>query len=106
MVLVRTILSELIIAAGNKKYLIVSISYLGFLCPSSCASRPAICNWSTYTDPAPNPHVLYGGLVGGPDRNDTYIDIRTNVAGNEVALDYNAAFQTTVAGLLQYQLKP
>ena len=58
--------------------------------------------------------MLKGALVGGPDRNDNYNDDRTNfVVGrdffetlndiffqsNEVATDYNAGFQSAVAGL-------
>ena len=42
------------------------------------------------TDPRPNPHVLVGGLVGGPDRFDNYVDSRQNYVSNEVTLRYNA----------------
>nr|KAG5688844.1 hypothetical protein BaRGS_004521 [Batillaria attramentaria] len=47
---------------------------------------------------APNPHTLYGALVGGPDQSDAYTDARDNYVNNEVACDYNAGFQTAVAG--------
>ena len=47
---------------------------------------------------APNPHTLYGALVGGPDQSDRYTDARDNYVNNEVACDYNAGFQTAVAG--------
>ena len=52
-------------------------------------------------DPAPNQHVLYGALVGGPSlASDTaYMDERTDFIGNEVALDYNAGFTGAVARL-------
>ncbi|NEZ58644.1 glycoside hydrolase family 9 protein [Adonisia turfae] len=48
---------------------------------------------------APNEHILYGALVGGPSSpNDySYIDERTNYITNEVALDYNAGFTGAVA---------
>jgi len=46
----------------------------------------------------PNPHVLYGALVGGPGQNDQYTDRRTDYVSNEVACDYNAGFQSAVAG--------
>lgn len=65
-----------------------------------------MCNWNTYVSPAPNPHILFGGLVGGPHQGDNYTDARSNPAGNEVAIDYNTGFQSTVAGLLQYRLLP
>ncbi|RMZ53156.1 hypothetical protein APUTEX25_005145, partial [Auxenochlorella protothecoides] len=46
--------------------------------------------------------VLYGGLVGGPASSDTdYSDVRSNYQGNEVAIDYNAGFTGTLAGLIQ-----
>lgn len=49
--------------------------------------------------PAPNDHILYGGLVGGPSAaNDfAYEDSRTNFTANEVALDYNAALTGALA---------
>ncbi|KAK9809025.1 hypothetical protein WJX72_008102 [[Myrmecia] bisecta] len=56
---------------------------------------------ATYYSPAPNAHVLYGGLVGGPLRDDSWTDDRTNYVQNEVALDYNAGFTGTVASMLQ-----
>jgi len=40
-------------------------------------------------------------LVGGPDQNDVYTDDRGNFQTNEVAIDYNAGFQSALAGLIQ-----
>lgn len=71
---------------------------------SSCPSAPAICNWNNFRDPRPNTHVLKGALVGGPDQKDNYKDHRTDYVMNEVATDYNAGFQSAVAGLKQIQL--
>ncbi|XP_061198130.1 endoglucanase E-4-like isoform X2 [Saccostrea echinata] len=65
---------------------------------ASCPSMPAPCGWADQTKKAPNPHVLYGALVGGPDGNDGYTDSRQNFQSNEVACDYNAGFQSAVAG--------
>jgi hypothetical protein len=42
--------------------------------------------------------VLVGALVGGPGSNDNYEDKRDNFQTNEVAVDYNAGFQSAVAG--------
>ena len=37
-------------------------------------------------------HILYGGLVGGPDRKGGYVDERGKYVYVEVATDYNAGF--------------
>lgn len=65
---------------------------------SSCPTLPAPCSWADQTKHAPNPHVLYGALVGGPDGHDSYRDSRLDFQSNEVACDYNAGFQSAVAG--------
>lgn len=65
---------------------------------SSCPSMPAPCGWDEQKNPGPNPHTLYGALVGGPGKDDSYADDRTDYVKNEVACDYNAAFQSGIAG--------
>ena len=61
---------------------------------------PAPCSWDQFNSPGPNPQVLNGALVGGPDSpDDQYNDRRSDYTENEVTLDYNAAFQSTIAGL-------
>ncbi|XP_061198129.1 endoglucanase E-4-like isoform X1 [Saccostrea echinata] len=65
---------------------------------ASCPTMPAPCGMAYLTRKGPNPHVLYGGLVGGPDVHDRYTDDRQNYQINEVACDYNAGFQSAVAG--------
>ncbi|KAF9125251.1 hypothetical protein BGW39_007538 [Mortierella sp. 14UC] len=49
------------------------------------------------TDPFKEAHVLLGALVGGPDKNDRFQDLRSNWRQNEVALDYNAPFTSLMA---------
>ncbi|XP_056021967.1 uncharacterized protein LOC130054902 isoform X2 [Ostrea edulis] len=71
---------------------------------SSCSPAPAPCNWNTFKSKDPNPNILYGALVGGPDQNDSYVDERDNFKTNEVTCDYNAGFQSAVAGLLHFAL--
>ncbi|KAJ3937300.1 MAG: glycoside hydrolase family 9 protein [Lentinula lateritia] len=44
-----------------------------------------------------NTYVLYGAVVGGPDRFDRFFDIRSDWVENEVALDYNAPMLTLTA---------
>ena len=68
-----------------------------FFC-SSCPSAPATCDWSNFESSCPNAHVLHGALVGGPDKKDRYKDDRQDFVQNEVACDYNAAFQGVLAG--------
>lgn len=55
--------------------------------PQSClaagGSNPLLID----TDPPVEAHVLYGGLVGGPDEHDNYYDERSNYTQTEVALD-------------------
>nr|AMH40394.1 glycoside hydrolase family 9 [Timema cristinae] len=64
---------------------------------SSCPDAPATCDWTQYSTTDPNPHVLFGALVGGPGANDDYEDVRSDYQHNEVACDYNAAFQGILA---------
>ncbi|GES74120.1 glycoside Hydrolase Family 9 protein [Rhizophagus clarus] len=45
----------------------------------------------------PTLNILYGGIVGGPDKNDNYEDKRANYVQSEVALDYNSPFQNLMA---------
>ncbi|XP_060063948.1 endoglucanase A-like [Ylistrum balloti] len=71
---------------------------------SSCDDLPAICNDSNQYRDSPSPQILYGALVGGPDRNGQFIDKRSDYIQNEVACDYNAGFQSLVAGILDLEL--
>jgi len=72
--------------------------------PTHCHHRGASCTPSSCCDPNcwdANPNVLTGALVGGPgEPNDYYEDRRDDFVANEVALDYNAGFQFSLAGLL------
>jgi hypothetical protein len=67
---------------------------------SSCPDAPAVCDWNAFNNPGPNPQVLTGALVGGPDENDNYVDDRSDYVHNEVATDYNAGFQSAVVALI------
>jgi hypothetical protein len=68
---------------------------------ASCPDPPAACGWGVFDSPDPNPQVLYGALVGGPGENDDYADVRNDAVKNEVAVDYNAAFQGAIAAMQQ-----
>ncbi|XP_050726714.1 endoglucanase 4-like [Eriocheir sinensis] len=69
---------------------------------SSCPWLPNPCdvNWAQQ-QPGPNPHVLWGALVGGPSEDGTYVDERMDYVHNEVACDYNAAFSGALAALVE-----
>ncbi|KAG1444850.1 hypothetical protein G6F56_010131 [Rhizopus delemar] len=45
-------------------------------------------------------HTIYGAVVGGPSKNDSFADKRLDWSQTEVALDYNACYQ----GILAYQV--
>jgi len=66
---------------------------------ASCPGPGQACGWDFYYSGSPNVHDLKGALVGGPNRQDQWADDRTNYATNEVTTDYNAGFQSAVAGL-------
>ncbi|EFJ40288.1 hypothetical protein VOLCADRAFT_99925 [Volvox carteri f. nagariensis] len=67
---------------------------------SSCNPSYAItCDWTALDAAGPNPSVLAGALVGGPGRDDSYVDNRRDYMKNEVALDFNAGFTAALAGL-------
>nr|8IHW_A Chain A, Endoglucanase [Eisenia fetida] len=72
---------------------------------SSCPDQPAECDWDEFNQPGPNYQILYGALVGGPDQNDQFEDLRSDYIRNEVANDYNAGFQGAVAALRAIQLR-
>jgi hypothetical protein len=68
---------------------------------ASCPPLGQECGWNAFNNPGPNPHVLYGALVGGPDATDAYNDQRNNYVNNEVAVDYNGGFTGALAALVQ-----
>ena len=66
---------------------------------SSCYYKPSSCTWENCECPGPNPQILFGAMVGGPDLNDNYEDKRGDFIKNEVACNYNAEFQSAVSAL-------
>lgn len=52
-------------------------------------------------DPDPNAYVLEGALVGGPNAQGSYTDVRSDYIANEVATDYNAGFSGALAALVE-----
>ncbi len=78
------------------------IAYAFLFRSSSCPDLPAACDWDEFNNPGANHQVLNGALVGGPDQNDQYTDDRNNFVSNEVATDYNAGFQSSIAAMAKY----
>ena len=67
----------------------------------SCPMNPnEDCGWDDFHTGLPNPHTLFGALVGGPGSDDGYFDARSNYINNEVTCDYNAGFQGVIACML------
>jgi len=48
-------------------------------------------------NPPVTQYILYGSIVGGPTQKDSFNDDRNNYEETEVALDYNAPFQSLMA---------
>jgi len=73
--------------------------------PTHCHHRGASCSNGMCmrpSDPGENPNVIVGALVGGPSAPDDYYnDVRNDYVMNEVAMDYNAGFTGSLAGLVQ-----
>lgn len=72
---------------------------------ASCKDMPAPCNWNDHRSPLPNPQILFGGLVGGPDEYDNFVDMRSNYVQNFLGVDCNSGFQSAVAGLLKRNMQ-
>ena len=53
-------------------------------------------------DPREHKHILWGALAGGPGGDDSHTDVTSDWVGNEVTIDYNAAFVGACAGLYQF----
>ncbi|KAJ7699945.1 Six-hairpin glycosidase-like protein [Mycena rosella] len=49
------------------------------------------------TSPPQEAYVLYGAVVGGPDKHGKFYDIRSDWPETEIALDYNAPMLTLAA---------
>jgi len=70
---------------------------------ASCPNRPAKCDWTQFQSTKPNPQILYGALVAGPEGpgDNTYRDKRDDYVSNEVSVGYNSGFTSALAGLVE-----
>ncbi len=51
-------------------------------------------------DAKPHAHILYGALVGGPDKDDGYNDNIAQYQYTEVAIDYNAGYTAALCAMV------
>jgi hypothetical protein len=65
---------------------------------STCGNCP--CTWEQGNSPDPNPNVIVGALVGGPDENDNFSDGRQDWMHTEVGCDYNSILQGVMAAFV------
>lgn len=73
---------------------------------ASCASGLMRCSVANSLAPAdPNPQVLKGAVVAGPDGGDAFADVRSSEQ-SRVSVAYNVPFMGAVAGLLQHAVSP
>jgi hypothetical protein len=82
----------LLFVSHNSTNLYASVLSVAICRASSCPDLGVECTWDYFNTPEPNPHTLFGALVGGPGAADDYIDARNDFIKNEVASDYNAGF--------------
>lgn len=66
---------------------------------ASCGPSRVPCDCTALYNKGCNPNTLYGALVGGPNKEGKFEDLRTDFAAAEVTLDWNAALTGMVAGL-------
>ncbi|KAK7094143.1 endoglucanase A-like [Littorina saxatilis] len=67
---------------------------------ASCPDRPAPCSEANLHASGPSPQLLVGALVGGPDQSGNYKDDREDYVMNEVAIDYNSGYHSSLAGIV------
>ena len=66
--------------------------------PAKVGCNQGYSSW--YSNNQPNPNVHVGAIVGGPDSNDQFRDVRTDYSHLEPTTYLNAAFVGAVANLL------
>jgi endoglucanase len=79
------------------KFYIVGYRYNWVQHPHHRAAHGSFTN--SMVDPEEHRHTLWGALASGPDTEDKHIDLVSEYAYNEVAVDYNAGFVGALEGL-------
>ncbi|GAB2233126.1 hypothetical protein Droror1_Dr00002343 [Drosera rotundifolia] len=65
--------------------------------PAPVGCGQGFAEW--YNRNQPNPNVIVGAVVGGPDQNENYNDVRTNYQQNEPATATSAPLVGVLAGI-------
>jgi len=71
---------------------------------SSCPYKPKKCGWAQKDSEDPNPHILYGAVVAGPNPLDEFLDDRSDYQHSTVTLNTNAGFTALAAGVLTLEI--
>lgn len=69
--------------------------------PRKVSCKEGFSTWFPTNDPNPNTHV--GAIVGGPDSNDRFNDVRSDSSHLEPTTYINAAFVGAAAALIEEQ---
>jgi hypothetical protein len=70
---------------------------------ASCPAGNAKCDVTALLNPEPNPFVISGAVVAGPDGSDMFADERTNEQ-SRVSPMFNIPYAGAVAGLLHHNV--
>ena len=91
----------------GKPYFSYIIGY-GNTFPRSPHHRGSSCNGlnNCTCNDTPNPHILLGAMVGGPNIQDEYHDDCEDYVKSEVATDYNAGITSALAAMVHLQDGP
>lgn len=97
------------LGSAGRSYLVgFGANYPGFAHhrAASCPDPPATCGWDQFYSKAPNPHVLLGGLVGGPASSDDFQDDRQDYQTCEVGVEYQGGLVSALAAILNGLVPP
>lgn len=72
---------------------------------ASCPAGSSSCDITALSSPNPNPFVITGAVVAGPDGKDSYADDRTSEQ-SRVSPIFNIPYAAAVAGLLHHNVVP
>ncbi|XP_039268097.2 uncharacterized protein LOC120343078 [Styela clava] len=70
----------------------------------SCPPYPQTCDWGTFNSKDDNHYIIYGAMVGGTNEDGIFDDDRENAKGNHITIDFNANFQSAIAGLKHFAM--
>lgn len=84
---------------GYGKHYPTHVHHRGASIPSNVGSRGCTTALKYRDTKSPNPHVLVGAMVGGPDSHDRFSDVRTNYNFTEPTIAGNALLAAALVAL-------